>query len=148
MNNTLKITNKVKNKFFDEFFKSIKFNIPDEIIKNILSYFNLDDNILVSFEEKYIINYYDHIITIGKIKSFWYSDYNFQNIHKVNDYENKHFVPVKWDIFQTCYNCNYCKPIHHNYSSYDCEFPYGFILKKNIYNNFSYLCNDCYCTLF
>lgn len=149
----LNINKRVKNKFFNEFFKSIKIKISDDVINVILSYFNLDDNIMVLLEDKYIFNYYDHIITIGKINNFWYSDFCFNQFYKINNSNNSNNnknIPIKWDIFQTCYNCNYCKPIYHNYNSYNYEFPNGFILKNNIKinNKFTYLCNDCYCSLY
>tara|TARA_Y100000992_G_C21272179_1_gene497577 strand:+ start:2835 stop:3287 length:453 start_codon:yes stop_codon:yes gene_type:complete len=147
----LNMHKRLKNKFFDEFFNSINIIISDDIINIILSYFNLDDNINVLLEDKHTFNYYDDIVTIGKINNFWYTNYNFNNFYQKNyntKIDNSNFK-VKWDIFKTCYNCNYCKPVYHNYDSNDnYEFQHGFILKSNINNKIKYLCNDCYCSLF
>lgn len=118
--------------------------IPEDIINNIISYLSLDDAIVSSLQNIYQFKHNDNLITIGKVNSFWYTNYDFK-MFKINDYYNQKLNNnTIWDIFTICKSCNYCKPLYHNSVNYgNDEFPYGFILNKKINNKFTYTCKDC-----
>ena len=118
--------------------------IPEDIINNIISYLSLDDAIVSSLQNIYQFKHNDNLITIGKVNSFWYTNYDFK-MFKINDYYNQKLNnDTIWDIFTICKSCNYCKPLYHNSVNYgNDEFPYGFILNKKINNKFTYTCKDC-----
>jgi len=118
--------------------------IPEDIINNIISYLSLDDAIVSSLQNIYQFKHNDNLITIGKVNSFWYTNYDFKMFKINNCYNQKLNNNTIWDIFTICKSCNYCKPLYHNSVNYgNNEFPYGFILNKKINNNFTYTCKDC-----
>ena len=118
--------------------------IPEDIINNIISYLSLDDAIVSSLQNIYQFKHNDNLITIGKVNSFWYTNYDFK-MFKINDcYNSKLNNNTIWDIFTICKSCNYCKPLYNKRANYgNNEFPYGFTLNKNISNKFTYTCKDC-----
>lgn len=140
--------NYYKERIYKEIFQDmicLKFSnqvyIPKDIQCHIISFLSVDDIILMLLKERKLIDNNNTKIIIGKIKNFWYSNHNFMSIYTYSDCENIR----KWDIFKTCYSCNYCKPICHNNENHTSEEEYknGFHLPIPIKNKFTFLCLNC-----
>lgn len=138
------MNNFYKERIYKEIFEDIiclqfsnKFDIPKEVQCRITSFLHVDDIINMLLKERKVIQHNNATITIGKIKYFWYTNHDI--------FRRMYHIKSSWDIFKTCYNCNYCIPLHYNYLNQPSieEYRGGFHLTTKINNKFTYLCFHC-----
>jgi hypothetical protein len=138
------MNNFYKERIYKEIFEDIiclqfsnKLNIPNGVQFHIISFLHVDDIINMLLKERKVIQHNNATITIGKIKNFWYTNHDI--------FRRMYHIKNSWDIFKTCYNCNYCIPLHHNYLNQPSieEYRGGFHLTTKINNKFTYLCFHC-----
>ena len=139
--------NYYKNKLYKEIFENIiclKFSnniyIPKEIQCYISEFLNMDDIINILLKKRKTIEYNDFHFGIGKLNGFWFCNYFNPKISYIS------VTKQKWDVFQVCKNCNYCKPLYHNQQHQITlgEYKNGFYYPNTeIKNRFTYLCKNC-----
>ena len=136
-----------KDKLDKEIFENIiclKFSnnihIPKEIQCYITGFLNMDDIINIILKQRKTIVCNNYQFNIGKLNGFWFSNYFKPNLSYPS------ITKQKWDVFQVCTNCNYCKPLYHNQQHQITlgEYKNGFYYPNTeIKNRFTYLCKNC-----
>lgn len=138
-----------KDKLYKEIFEDIinlkfsnKNDVPKDIQCHIVSFLEMDDIIYMLLKERSTIEINNCKINIGKLNGFWFCDYFNPNLCYVS------LTKQKWDVFQVCRNCNYCKPLYHNEQHQITlgEYKNGFYLpyeNTQNYFKFRFKCLNC-----
>ena len=104
-----------KEKLYKEIFENViclKFSnnieIPKEVQCYITSFLDMDDIINILLKSRKVIEYNDYKFHIGKLNGFWFCNYFNPKLRYIS------VTKQKWDVFQVCEDCGYCKPLYHN----------------------------------
>ena len=137
-----------KEKLYKELFENViclKFSnnidVPKEVQCYIAEFLEIDDVINLLLKSRNIIEYNDYKFIIGKLNGFWFCNYFNPKLGYIS------ITKQKWDVFQVCEDCNYCKPLYHNKQQQNelGEYKNGFYLPSgtNIDIKYKYKCVPC-----